>query len=155
MNCFDFINHLAKWVRKISLIWNGPFAASYSWSRGTKPPSWRAKVALGLDKQKAYIILNGNFLCLSRPSTTFCSPVRRFCITWKASCKGAIKVESFILYRNSTLILCTLHYFFSTRIGHCHESKNLPVKLAIQTVWRPENLFDILNIARYTVKVAL
>ena len=48
---------------------NGPFAASRS--RGTKPPFWRAKVALGQDKQKAYIILNSNFLCLSCPSATF------------------------------------------------------------------------------------
>ena len=48
---------------------NRPFAASHS--RGTKPPRWRAKVALGQDKQKTYIILNGNFLCLSCPSATF------------------------------------------------------------------------------------
>ena len=33
---------------------NWPFAASHS--RGTKPPRWRAKVALGQDKQKTYII---------------------------------------------------------------------------------------------------
>ena len=48
---------------------NRPLAASYS--GGTKPPCWRAKVALGQDKQKTYIILNGNFLCLSCPSATF------------------------------------------------------------------------------------
>ena len=49
---------------------NRPFAASHS--RGTKPPRWRAKVALGQDKQKTnYIILDGNFLCLSCPSATF------------------------------------------------------------------------------------
>ena len=48
---------------------NRPFAASHS--RGTKPPRWRAKVALGQDKQKTYIILNGNCLCLSSPSATF------------------------------------------------------------------------------------
>ena len=48
---------------------NRPFAASHS--RGKKPPRWRAKVALGQDKQKTYIILNGNFLCLSCPSVTF------------------------------------------------------------------------------------
>ena len=35
-----------------------PFAASHS------PPCWRAKVALGQDKQKADIVLNGDFLCL-------------------------------------------------------------------------------------------
>ena len=41
-----------------------PFADSHS------PLCWRAKVALGQDKQKANIILNGIFLCLSRPSAT-------------------------------------------------------------------------------------
>ena len=48
---------------------NRPFAASHS--RGAKPPRWTAKVALGQDKQKTYIILNGNLLCLSCPSVTF------------------------------------------------------------------------------------
>ena len=48
---------------------NRPFAASHSC--GTKTQHWRAKVALGQDKQKTYIILNGNFLCLSCPSATF------------------------------------------------------------------------------------
>jgi len=48
---------------------NKPFAASHS--HVTKPLCWRAKVALGQDKQKAYIILNGNFLCLSCPSVAF------------------------------------------------------------------------------------
>ena len=32
-----------------------------------------AKVALGQDQQKAHIILNGNFLCLSCPSAMFAS----------------------------------------------------------------------------------
>ena len=45
---------------------NRPFAASHS--RGTKPPCWRAKVALGQDKQKAYMSLNDNFLCLTCPA---------------------------------------------------------------------------------------
>ena len=48
---------------------NRPFAARQS--RGTKPPCWRTKVALGKDEQKRYIILNGNFLCLSCPGATF------------------------------------------------------------------------------------
>ena len=39
---------------------NRPFAASHL--RGTKLLRWRAKVALGGDKPKAYIMLNGNFL---------------------------------------------------------------------------------------------
>ena len=48
---------------------NRPFAASHS--RATKPFGWRAKVALGQDKQKLYIILDSNFLCLSCPSVAF------------------------------------------------------------------------------------
>ena len=44
-----------------------------SHSCGTNPPCWRGKVALGQDKKKTYIILNGNFLCLSCPSATFLS----------------------------------------------------------------------------------
>ena len=64
--------------RFVDLTINRPFAASHS--RGTKPPYWRAKVALGQDKQMAYIILNGNFLCLSCASATF-ALVQRFCTT--------------------------------------------------------------------------
>ena len=48
---------------------NRPFAASHSCA--TKPLGWRAKVALGQDKQKAYIILDGDFLCSSCPSVAF------------------------------------------------------------------------------------
>ena len=40
---------------------NRPFTASHS--HGTKP--------LTEDKQKTYIILNANFLCLSCPNATF------------------------------------------------------------------------------------
>ena len=56
-------------LRDLAPEWNRLFAGSYS--RGTKPPCWWAKVALGQDKQKTYIILNCNFLCLSCPSATF------------------------------------------------------------------------------------
>ena len=45
---------------------NRLFAASHS--SGTKPPCWRTKVALGQDKQKAYMSLNDNFLCLTCPA---------------------------------------------------------------------------------------
>ena len=41
--------------KKMNWVWhrnNSPFAASNS--RGTKPPGWRAKAALGQDKQKTY-----------------------------------------------------------------------------------------------------
>ena len=69
---------------------NRLFAASHS--RGTKPPRWRAKVVLGQDKKKTcYILLNGNFSLFFLSQCDFCSPVRRFCTTWMASCKGSIR----------------------------------------------------------------
>ena len=37
------------WGDKQRALWYRPFATSHS--RGTQPPSWRAKVALGQDKQ--------------------------------------------------------------------------------------------------------
>ena len=62
----------------------GP-AASHS--RGTKPPCWRP---LGHGKQKAPIILNGNFLCLSCPSATFALQHGGFVLReWQAA-KGPI-----------------------------------------------------------------
>ena len=46
----------------------------------------RQKVALGQDKQKAYIILNGNFPCLCCPSATFVSQHGGFLPRkWKAA----------------------------------------------------------------------
>ena len=53
-----FILQNKQW--SILVVSNRPFAACHS--RGTKPPRWDANVALGQDQQKAYIILNGNFL---------------------------------------------------------------------------------------------
>ena len=71
---------------------NRPFTASHS--RCTKPPRWRAKVALGQDKQKTYIILNVNFLCLSCPRATFALQHGGFvpheCL---AALKGPIMIE--------------------------------------------------------------
>ena len=69
---------------------NRPFSASHS--RGTKPSCWRAKVALGKDKQKTYIILNCNLLCLSCPSASFSLQHGAFCTMWMASCKGPIRL---------------------------------------------------------------
>ena len=61
-----------------------PFAAFHS--LGTKPPCWDAKVALGQDQHEAYIILNGNFICLSCPSATFVSQHGGFVPReWKAA----------------------------------------------------------------------
>ena len=69
-----------------------PFAAFHS--RGAKPPRWDAKVARGQDQQKAYIILNGNFLGLSCPSATFASQHGGFVPReWKAA-KGLLRQHS-------------------------------------------------------------
>ena len=46
-----------------------PFAASHS--RGTKPPCWRAKVALGQDKQRKLPFKIMYVFCLSCPSANF------------------------------------------------------------------------------------
>ena len=56
---------LSKW--KYAFI--GPFATSHS--RGPKPPFWRARDALGQEKQGAYIIKNGTLFCLSSPGSSF------------------------------------------------------------------------------------
>ena len=66
--CFDSLNYC---LRHWAAVWfvNRPFTASHS--RGTKPPRLRAKVTLGQDKQKIYIIWHGNFICLSCPSASF------------------------------------------------------------------------------------
>jgi len=47
----------------------GPFAACHS--RGTKPPCWRAKVALGQDKQRKLPFKIMYVFCLSCPSANF------------------------------------------------------------------------------------
>ena len=68
---------------------NRLFAASHL--RGKKPPCWRAKVALGQDKQKTYLILNSNFLCCLVPGRLFLSSTAvLFCARWMASYKGPI-----------------------------------------------------------------
>ena len=48
---------------------NRPFAASHS--RGTQPPSWRTKVALGQDNQRKLPFKIMYVFCLSCPSATF------------------------------------------------------------------------------------
>ena len=55
---------------------NKPFAGFHS--RSTRLAYWDVIVALGQDQQKAYIILNGNFLCLPCPSATFASQYAGF-----------------------------------------------------------------------------
>ena len=74
---------------------NRPFAASHS--SGTKPPCW---TPLGHGKQKASIILNGNFLRLSCPSATFalkrCGFVPR---EWQAA-KGLFRLPSYDVFKS-------------------------------------------------------
>ena len=78
-------------MKRSEIRQNKPFAACHS--RGTKPPCWDAKVAMGQDQLKAYIILNGNFFCFSCPSATFASQHGGFVPReWHASCKGPIKI---------------------------------------------------------------
>ena len=52
---------------------NRPFAASHS--RGTKPPCWRAKVALGQDEKRK---LPFKIMCFLFVMCDFCSLARRF-----------------------------------------------------------------------------
>ena len=70
---------------------NKPFAASRS--RGTKPPCWRAKAFLTRTRQTKKITI-WNYVCLLFvfSQCDFCPPIRRFFITWMASCKGPIKL---------------------------------------------------------------
>ena len=68
---------------------NRPFAACHS--RGTKPPSWDANVALGQDKQRK-LPLKIVCLLLVLPQSKFCVPAWRFCTTCMASCKGPISL---------------------------------------------------------------
>ena len=63
---------------------NRSFVASHS--RGTKPPWWRAKVALGQDKQRKLPFKIMYVFCLSCPSATFA--LQHGGTTWMASCKG-------------------------------------------------------------------
>ena len=52
---------------------------------------WDTKIALGQDQQKAHIILNGNFLCLSCPSANFASQHGSFVPReWQAA-KGLLR----------------------------------------------------------------
>ena len=94
---------------------NSPFAASHS--RGKKLPYWRAKAALGQDKQKAYIILNGNFLCLSCPSATYALQYGSFVPRdWQAA-KGLLHnfewLFSFVCYVPVRLLLSSTAVFVS------------------------------------------
>ena len=53
---------------KTKVVWR-PFAAIHSC--GTKPPCWRAKVALGQDKQRKLPFKIMYVFCLSCPSVAF------------------------------------------------------------------------------------
>ena len=67
--------HNIRWESRFDCKWlvgfyqsNWPFAASHS--RGTKPPCWRAKVALGQDKQRKLPFKIMYVFCLSCPNAT-------------------------------------------------------------------------------------
>ena len=68
---------------------NRPFAACHS--RGTKPPSWDAKVALGQDQHRK-VPFKIVCLLLVLPQGEFCVRAWRFCTTRMASCKGPISL---------------------------------------------------------------
>ena len=62
------------------IVTNRPFAA-YS-HMVQKPPCWDARDALGQDKQRTYIIYNGNLLCLFCPRAFLASQHGGFCTMW-------------------------------------------------------------------------
>ena len=104
--------HPTKQTMTHLVVSNRPFAACHS--RGTKPPCWDANVnvALGQDQQKAYIILNGNFLflkihtgisrvqggsleTLSRDSCSkFFSFFTRFANSWQGNCNSVKQITA-------------------------------------------------------------
>ena len=92
---------------------NRPFAANHS--RGTKPPCWRVKVALGQNKQRK-LITTSHCLCVLfvLSQCDFCSPARRFCTTWMASCKGPIQARN--LTNWPCFITCITNIFSVHRI---------------------------------------
>ena len=54
VRALTLLSNLTQSEYPIALLVNIALAASHS--RGSKPPCWRAQVALGQDKQKTYII---------------------------------------------------------------------------------------------------
>ena len=108
-------------------------------SRGTKPPCWNAKVVLGQDQQKAYIILTSNVLCFSCPSATFASQHGSFVPReWQAA-----KV---LLYQTTSVV-----YVIFTAILHCHDitlknsftDKQFSMQTKLMT-WTKRSLFSLL-----------
>ena len=95
-------------------LWKGPLQASHS--RGTKPPRWRAKVALGQHKQKIYIIWNGNFLCSSCPSATFALQHGGFVPRGGLAAKGLLLLsvikELICGHRTTRCCLFVCYFFF-------------------------------------------
>ena len=77
---------------------NRSFAASQS--RGTKPPYWRAKVALGQDKQRKLPFKIMYAFCLSRPSATFAHQYSGFISREWPAAKGLLKRSN----ENMTLV---------------------------------------------------
>ena len=80
---------------KGSTLTDRPFAASHS--RGTKPPCWRAKVALGQDKQRklpfTVIYAPVYVFCLSCPNATFALQRGGFVPREELAAKGLFKAQ--------------------------------------------------------------
>ena len=70
---------------------NRPFVASRS--RGTKLPYWRAKVALGQDKQRKLPFKIIYVFCLSYPSATFVLQYGGFVPRERLAAKGLFSVK--------------------------------------------------------------
>ena len=108
-----FILQNKQW--SILVVSNRPFAACHS--RGTKPPCWDANVALGQDQQKAYIILNANFLFFLKIQT------------------GISRVQSGsleTLFRNS----CSKFFSLFTRFDNSWQGNHNSVKQITAGPWQ-------------------
>ena len=84
---------------------NRPFSASHS--GGTKPPCWRAKVALGQDKQRKLPFKIMYVFCLFCPSTTFVLQRGGFVPREWLTAKGLfrhVSASANILFKTYTLI---------------------------------------------------
>ena len=75
---------------------NRPFAAIHS--RGTNPPCWRAKVALGQDKERKLPFQVMYIFCLPFPSATFTLQCGGFVLRKWVAAKG--------LFTNHTAAPC-------------------------------------------------
>jgi len=92
------------------------FAACHT--RGTKPPCWDANIAQGQHQQKAYIILNGNFLFFLKIQTAGISRVQG----------GSLETLS----RDS----CSKFFSFFTRFANSWQGNHNSVKQITAGPWQ-------------------